>query len=313
MKELSLIKEPGKMNLNHSGKVTLSRLVKVEDIKTRKEFEELFPLIPSNFEKIKRRMEAYGYDNSQPVHLWEAEGKAVLIDGHHRLLAAKELGITEIPGYFHSFENLEEAVEYAIALQIERRNLSDAEILIMIKVVDQLKVRGKGASGEKGKSAKRTAEILGTNTSKIEKARIVEKYGNEEIKGKVASGELSLNQAYLEARMAREQRIDGEESGDGSGEGYTEETGTDESTGYDLSPLLPEPDSKSDSDDNSDTTTNYDTSQTVCFLKTAVLVLRENQEDNAINLLINHFLREKEQAAFYALLPERREYNADNL
>jgi ParB family chromosome partitioning protein len=301
MKELSLMREPGKMNLNHSGKVTLSRLVKTGDIKTQKEFEGLFSLIPANSERIKRRMEAYGYDNSQPVHIWETEGKLILIDGHHRLLAAKEVGITEIPGYFHSFESLEEAVEYAISLQIERRNLSDAEILIMIKVVDQLKVRGKGASGEKGKSAKRTAEILGTNTSKIEKARIVEKYGSEEIKGKVASGELSLNQAYLEAREAREQRgeekdTSGKEGGEDSKGGAVENSDSDADT--DQSPMI------------EFRTSDTDLPPVVGFLRPAVLLLREKGEGEAVKLLVNHFLGEKEQGAFYALLPVEGAENA---
>ncbi|MDR0451073.1 MAG: ParB N-terminal domain-containing protein [Treponema sp.] len=188
MKDLSLLKEPGKMSLSHSGTAALSRPVRTGDIKTRKEFEGLFQPVPANFEKIKRRMEEHGYDGSQPVHLWETEGAPVLIDGHHRLQAAKELGIAEIPGYFHRFGNAEEAAEYAIALQVERRNLSDAELLAVLKTVDQLKARGKGAGGEKGKSAKRTAEILGTNTSKIEKARMWRNTGARKPKGKSLPG-----------------------------------------------------------------------------------------------------------------------------
>jgi ParB family chromosome partitioning protein len=311
MKELSLLKEPGKMSLSNAGKVALSRLVKVGDIKTRKEFEGLFPHVPANFEKIKRRMEEKGYDNSQPVHLWETEGKAVLIDGHHRVLASKEVGIAEIPGYFHSFEDIEEAVEYAIALQVERRNLSDAELLIMLKVVDQLKARGKGAGGEKGKSAKRTAEILGTNASKIEKARIVEKYGGEEIKGKVASGELSLNQAYLEARTAKERQGERRDGGDGSGEDCPERSGGETNFDYRRGSGR-EPEHAETGD-----------SPNVRFLKSAVILLGEKKEHAAIGLLIDHFLRKEKRELFLKILPADlqkaiREYkqggnNADTL
>jgi ParB family chromosome partitioning protein len=284
MKALSLLREPEKMALNPAGAVQLSRLVNIEDIKTRKEFKELFPIIPGNLEKIRRRMETQGYDGSQPLHTWEINGELILIDGHHRLLAAKEAGITEVPCYYHEFGSMEEAVEYAISVQVERRNLSDAELVIMIKVVDQLKVRGKGAEGEKGKSAKRTAEILGTNTSKVEKARIVEKYGSEELKGKVAKGELSLNQAYLEARTVREQKPDEdapaeEEEEAGDGEEKEEEDGR--------GPVLRDTDSGANR-----------------FLRAAVIVLREKREETAAEILVNHFLRKRERESFYAALPK---------
>jgi ParB family chromosome partitioning protein len=294
MKELSLMKEPEKMNLNNSGKIILSRLVNIRNIKTQKEFEELFPLIPANLEKIKRRMAEKEYDNSQPVHLWDKDGKLVLIDGHHRLIAARELGITEIPGYFHYFESIEEAVEYAIALQVERRNLSDAELLIMIKVVDQLKIRGKGASGEKGKSAKRTAEILGTNASKIEKARIVEKYGDEEIKKKVASGELSLNQAYLEARTAKEQGGANEEGKPGAAPDCSEE-GNESETG-----------------DGVGNHCAHEVSPSVKFLNAAATLLYEKKEMSAIKILINHFLRKRERPLFYKALPQEIQEHMEN-
>jgi ParB family chromosome partitioning protein len=297
MKELSLLRDPGKMSLNPSGKIELSRLVNIEEIKTQKEFEELFPIVPTNQEKIRKRMEVRGYDNSQPLHIWEREGKPVLIDGHHRLRAARENGITEIPCYFHRFEDLEEALEYAISVQVERRNLSDAELLLMMKVVDELKVRGKGANGEKGKSAKRTAEILGTNTSKIEKARIVKKYGSEELKGKVASGELTLNQAYLEARMAREDHErdrEAEENNSDQEEAGETETETETETNCHEGEETVENDGEPE----------YDIEPTISFLKAAVLMLNEHKETKAVTLLVNHFVAEKERAAFYARFPE---------
>jgi ParB family chromosome partitioning protein len=283
MKQLSLVKEPGKMSLNNAGTVTLSRMVNINDIKTQKEFEQLFPIVPVNLEKITRRMIDIGYDESQPVQLWEIEGKLILIDGHHRILAAREAGLSEIPGYFHHFKTMEEALEYAISIQVERRNLSDAELLIMIKVVDQLKVRGKGSNGEKGKSAQRTAEILGTNTSKVEKARIVEKYGSEELKEKIAAGKLSLNQAYLEARMAREQNSENQEEHCGEKSDEPEDSGKEE---------------------NPERILHDVDSQTLKFLRAAAIVLTEKKEAEAVRILVNHFLRKKERPSFYSILPK---------
>jgi ParB family chromosome partitioning protein len=283
MKELSILKAHGKMSLNPSGKVRLSRLVNTGEIKTKKEFEELFPVIAGNQEKINRRMEERGYDESQPLHVWEGEGgTVVLIDGHHRLRAARKAGITEVPCYFHHFEDTEEALEYAIAIQVERRNLRDAELMIMLKVVDKLKERGKGPCGERGKSAKRTAEILGTNTSKVEKARMVEKYGSEELKEKVASGEISLNQAYMEARAEKE-GTEPNEGAAGNGVGKTAAAGTGEGEAY----------------------TGDTGNPTRKFLKAAVEILAVKGEGKAAGILVNHFLRKKEREPFYAQLSAR--------
>lgn len=195
MKPLSILKDENKLNLNNSGTVLLARLLPLKDIKLQKEFQELFPLIPANVEKITQRITETGYDNSQPVHIWAVGGKYTLIDGHHRREGALRAGLHEIPCFLHEFSSIEDALEYAISLQTERRNLSDAELMKALKVVDTLKTRGRGANGE-GKSAARSAEILGISTSRVEKTRVVEKYASDEIKAKIESGELSLNKAY---------------------------------------------------------------------------------------------------------------------
>jgi ParB family chromosome partitioning protein len=196
MKPLSILSDEKKLDLNNSGTVLLARLIPLKDIKLKKEFQELFPLIPANVEKITMRIKENGYDNSQPVHIWKTSGSHILIDGHHRRVGAIEAGLYEIPCYLHEFSSIDEALEYAISLQTERRNLSDAELLKALKIVDTLKTRGLGAEGEKGKSATRSAQILGISTSRVEKTRTVEKYASDEIKAKIESGELTLNKAY---------------------------------------------------------------------------------------------------------------------
>jgi len=200
MKPLSIINDERKLDLNNSGTVLLARLIPLSEIKLQKEFQELFPLIPANVQKITQRIKESGYDNSQPVHIWNLKGRYILIDGHHRRECALQAGLHEIPCFLHEFYSIEEALEYAISLQTERRNLSDAELLKALKVVDKLKTRGLGAEGEKGKSATRSAQILGISTSRVEKTRMVEKYGTEEIKKKIESGELTLNKAYQTIR-----------------------------------------------------------------------------------------------------------------
>ena len=76
--------------------------------------------------RISESIQKKGYDKSQPLHVWK-EGM-LLVDGHHRRLAAIKAGLREVPVFYHHFNSMEEALEYAILLQTDRRNLSDAEI-----------------------------------------------------------------------------------------------------------------------------------------------------------------------------------------
>jgi ParB family chromosome partitioning protein len=207
MKDLSIVTDPKKMTLNNAGTVLLARLLPLQEIKLQKEFQELFPLIPANVEKITQRIKDSGYDNSQPVHIWSINEKNILIDGHHRREGALRAGLHEIPCYLHEFPSIEDALEYAISLQTERRNLSDAELMKALKVVDSIKTRGRGANGD-GKSAARSAEILGISTSRVEKTRMVEKYASDEIKKQIESGELTLNKAYQLVRESLKPEVE---------------------------------------------------------------------------------------------------------
>jgi ParB family chromosome partitioning protein len=200
MKSLSILKDEKKLDLNNSGTILLARLLPLSEIKLQKEFQDLFPLNPANVEKLTQRITETGYDNSQPVHIWHKDNTYVLIDGHHRREGAIRAGLHEIPCSLHSFSTKDEALKYAISLQTDRRNLSDAELLTALKVVDALKIRGMGAEGDKGKSASRSAQILGISTSRVEKTRMIEKYASKEIKDQIKSGELTLNKAYLLVR-----------------------------------------------------------------------------------------------------------------
>jgi ParB family chromosome partitioning protein len=267
MNNLSLLENPDKISLNNSGRVTLCHLVKISDITLQKEFETLFAIIPANLEKISSRIRESGYDESQPVHVWEHGGKLILIDGHHRRLGAINAQLPEIPAYIHHFERLEEALEYALSLQTERRNLSDAELLTAIKLVDQLKLRGKGANGEKGKSAARTAKLLGIKTSKAEQLRFVEKYGTDAMKDCIKKGELTLNQAYTKIKA--------------------EKTNTSETSGQKKAERK--------------TTGRTGAEKTV---ENAIMILFEAGEKSAAALLADHFLEGKKRAVFYGRLQE---------
>jgi len=55
----------------------------------RPPFCELFPTSKAVIEAVKGAMAEWGYDQSQPIIIWD-EGQAI-IDGHTRLRAAQEV------------------------------------------------------------------------------------------------------------------------------------------------------------------------------------------------------------------------------
>lgn len=188
----------------NSGTADLSIMRAVKDIQIVDDFAGLFPRNETMVQTIADDMRLNGYDMSQPVHIWKEQ--KCLIDGHHRFYAAASVGIKEIPVYEHSFPDIEQAMEYALKLQVQRRNLNDAELYAAVKKIDSLKKRGRKSSDSEnepaGKSADHLGEILGTSGKKVEKIRAIEKKATEEVKKAVADGSMSINAGYKSTRPA---------------------------------------------------------------------------------------------------------------
>lgn len=191
---------------------------KVEQIKTHPTFESLFPINPGLFEKIEQDIREDRYDTTQPIILatWQGQEEPVCIDGHTRLQAAKDAGIEEVPVFTHEFDTKEEAIEKAIKLQSNRRNMTDAELVTCIQVLDQKKARGGDRRSEGAKSnppnggiettassAEELGNTLGISTRKVERVRTVMDHADEATKEAVKQGELSINRAYQETQKKR--------------------------------------------------------------------------------------------------------------
>jgi protein gp37 len=113
--------------------------------------------------------------------------------------------------HFKSFATEDEALAYAIHLQRNRRNLTDAEIIRCIEALDRRKQRGGdhksenykkskppngGIDSGKSVSAKETAKVVGISLRKVERARTVLEHADEPVKEAVKAGEMSINRAY---------------------------------------------------------------------------------------------------------------------
>ena len=161
-----------------------------------------------------------GFNKAHPLILadWPEAKEPCLLDGHTRALAALKAGVEPTFVPVMVFDSEAEALDYAIYLQKERRNLTDAELASCLTVLDNMRTRGgdvksvdykkSKASHEandlsKGKSAQVTAKKLGISRAKVEKARAVMSDKTPiELKEAVRSGEKTINKAYNEIRGA---------------------------------------------------------------------------------------------------------------
>lgn len=151
------------------------------DLVSREPFSTLFPIRPNTFAAIVQSMRDKGFDVTQPIHVWR-QGN-VIIDGHTRVKAAIEAGV-HVSVCYHDFKDDDEALDYAIDMQRNRRNLTDAELLSLISVVE--------AAG--GMTLPETATRIGTGIQKVHRARAV--LADPEEKEHVLSGRKSIGEGY---------------------------------------------------------------------------------------------------------------------
>ena len=174
----------------------ISTLVNTDSLRTAEPFKNLFPIREDTLDKIAESMKRYGFDRAHPIAVWSGHNLTV-VDGHTRLLAATNLGIEVIPVVLREFADENAALEYAIGSQRNRRNLTDAELMKCISALDQRKKKGPKKDRPLGKSADRTAMLLGTSRVKVERIRSILDHAPEEIKEAIRSGNLTINKAYV--------------------------------------------------------------------------------------------------------------------
>jgi hypothetical protein len=216
----------------------------IEEIKTHPLFEGIFTINDELLAKIEQNMLDDNYDESQPIMLatWEGQEEPVCIDGHTRLKAANNAGIEKIPVYSYEFESEEDAFEYAIRLQSNRRNLTDSDLIHCIQRLHEPKPRGGDRRSENAKEsipqscgnddgrsagAKRTAELLNISPRKVEQALTVINHGSPETKEAVLKNEMSINRAYQKTQNERK-RAEADSSVEISEKQATEEGQEDE-------------------------------------------------------------------------------------
>lgn len=169
--------------------------VPVWTLKTAEPFCSLFPIRPAVLSEIIDDMNKNGFDACQPIVVWDM----TVVDGHTRLRAAIAAGIEMVPVICRRFADEDEALEYAIKTQRNRRNLTDWELFQCLQKLDARKKIGrptKDCSAPQGKTCDLVAATLGISATKVEKLRAISDYGTDEIKEALRRGKYSINGAY---------------------------------------------------------------------------------------------------------------------
>lgn len=199
-KKLSTSFEAAKQNIQNKFDSERIQMVEISKLKFDKDFKELFAQEPEKVERIAQDMKKRGFDKSQPIIVTK-DGS--ILDGSSRFMAAIQAGIKFVPAVYKDFADKNDALQYELHLQLNRRNLSDAEIFAMFKKLEEMKQTAKteGKSTEDFTDAK-LAEQLKKSERQVQKMRELSKKADEETLNKVSSGEITINQAYSEVKKA---------------------------------------------------------------------------------------------------------------
>lgn len=172
-------------------------------------FSDLFPIKQAQLDAITASMREGGYDLSRPINVWRET--LLVVDGHTRRAAAIAAGIREVPVCFHDFTDEDAAMVYAIKAQVERRQLTDAEVYRVTVELDRRKPRGGDRKSEAARSicpreqidcdsAVATASTIGASRAKVVAVRTIEDNAEKypDIKEAVLSGEKSIRMGARE-------------------------------------------------------------------------------------------------------------------
>ena len=202
-KPLTAARNNLQQNLNNSNTSKLSVKIPVKELAEHldDEFVNLFSHTEETANHLAQSFLENGYDESQPVHYAyiEDEDKSIVIDGMTRLHALQIADFFDVPVYKHTFKSRMDALMYAYRLQLDRRNLDDAQKLAAIEKMIQINPRSK-----EGSLAKYISSTLNMGERNVKKAINILKNADEETKQAVFRHEKTINQADKETQQKKE-------------------------------------------------------------------------------------------------------------
>lgn len=104
------------------------------EVNTMPELAKAFIISDEVKERIKADIQEHGL-KKKPIHVFPWKGKLYVSDGHTRRLCCEELGLPYIWAEIHHFKTLEEALKDTVGEQVNRRNVTDADLLNSFEVL----------------------------------------------------------------------------------------------------------------------------------------------------------------------------------
>jgi uncharacterized ParB-like nuclease family protein len=207
-----------------------TRAIDIERVKVSDTLADFFGEEPEEkYNELKEAIREEGLKD--PLAVWGKEDDDddtyLLVDGHHRLRACKELGMDIVSVQVQFFESEEEAKEWMFKHQFRRRNMTpEQRDALAVKMMAKEKGKGKGdplrfarkkdknvdfeqtgaipPNGAIGKAAERVAAKLGTTPRTVERAVAVDKKLkavaniDPHVAEKIRSGEAKISKGDLE-------------------------------------------------------------------------------------------------------------------
>jgi 16S rRNA G966 N2-methylase RsmD len=181
-------------------------------IKIDPEFQALIPpLAPEERQQLEANILADGCRD--PLVVWNG----VLIDGHNRYEICTKHGIG-FETVEKEFADRSEAIEWIIRNQFGRRNLTAyVRTQLALRLEETIAKRAKANQVESGRefgkgcqksdkpinpidTKKEVAKIASVSHDTVAKVKVIEQKAAPEVKQKLSTGEVSINQAYQEIR-----------------------------------------------------------------------------------------------------------------
>jgi 16S rRNA G966 N2-methylase RsmD len=182
-------------------------------LQVKKEFRDLIPaLLPDEFNQLEQNCIKHGIQDS--IKVWTG----YVIDGHNRYEIAQKHKLKFEIEELH-FDNELKVREWMILNQFGRRNLSNYQRSILaLQLEEVFSVKAKEQQVRKPESVKQIsaeqkpietrkelAKIAQVSHDTIAKVKQIEQKASPEIKAKLNTGEVSINQAYQEIKKEEKQ------------------------------------------------------------------------------------------------------------
>lgn len=201
----------------------------MKELKIDPELRDLLPpLTDDEYKQLEKNIVENGFDKNFPIMEWHG----FIVDGHNRYDICKKHNITDYVIGTLAYETKEEVMEWMLDIQLGRRNLSPIQRIAITEKYrpiyeKQALINKQNAISEARKNnennrneqfsvnlpktvpintSEKLASVAGVSEKTYRMGAKILNSDNEEVKGKVLSGEMSINAGYNKIKETTKQK-----------------------------------------------------------------------------------------------------------